>query len=35
MEIYGVLEGLKFFKERTSIKVITDSQYVANTINDN
>lgn len=35
MEIYGVLEGLKFIKEPSNITIITDSQYVVNTINGN
>lgn len=35
MEIRGVLEGLKAIKESSNITVVSDSQYVVNTINDN
>ena len=33
MEIYGVLEGLNFIKDPSEITIISDSQYVVNTIN--
>lgn len=35
MEIRGVLEGLKAIKDPSIITVVSDSQYVVNTINDN
>lgn len=35
MEIRGVLEGLKAIKESSIVTVVSDSQYVVNTINDN
>ena len=35
MEIYGVMEGLRYFKESSIITVISDSQYVVDTINHN
>ena len=35
MEIYGVLNGLDFIKESSNITIISDSQYVVNTINNN
>ena len=35
MEIRGVLEGLKAIEEPSIITVVTDSQYVVNTINGN
>lgn len=34
MELKGVLEGLKCIKEPSEITVISDSQYVVNTINE-
>lgn len=34
MEIKGVLEGLKYIKEPSEITVISDSQYVVNTIDE-
>lgn len=35
MEIRGVLEGLKAIKDPSIITIVSDSQYVVNTINDN
>lgn len=34
MEIRGVLETLKYFKEPTELIITSDSQYVVNTINE-
>lgn len=35
MEIYGVLEGLKYIESSSSIVILSDSQYVVDTINHN
>lgn len=32
MELMGVLEALRYFKTPTSIKIVSDSQYVVNSI---
>lgn len=32
MELLGVIEALKYFKEPVSIKIVSDSQYVINSI---
>lgn len=32
MELRGVLETLKYFKTPTKIKIVSDSQYVVNSI---
>lgn len=33
MELRGVLEALKYFKEPTTFTIVSDSQYVVNSIN--
>lgn len=33
MELLAVLESLRYFKRPTEIKIISDSMYVVNTIN--
>lgn len=33
MELAGVLEALRYFKEPTKMKIYSDSQYVVNSIN--
>lgn len=34
MEIRAVLETLKYFKEPSKLTIVSDSQYVVNTINE-
>lgn len=33
MELKGVLEALKYFKEPSKIKIYSDSQYIVNQVN--
>lgn len=35
MELYGVINGLATITEPSEITVISDSQYIVNTVNDN
>ena len=35
MELLAVLETLRYFKEPTEIKIVSDSMYVVNTITNN
>ena len=32
MELMAVIETLKYFKERTELTIVSDSQYVVNSI---
>ena len=33
-ELYGVIEALKYFKEPTTLTIVSDSQYIVTSINE-